>query len=193
MLSGDNSDTNQTCSVAVWLIESMSEKGRQKAAGYAVFQVAWIRVGTIVCTVANRKRGQAIGGHQLSMRMGRSPGFLFLNTLCAPEQNKTSYSFQLEKQCTSQTALLYFHPAFSFLSFLHFFFFLSLLLGALCYFFIILSLTLILHLFFFQRGIVQVTLSYILILHFLIFVYYTFKTVLFILSNNVFGFHIKSQ
>lgn len=47
--------------------------------------------------VANRKGGTAIGGHQLSVRMGRSRGFLFLNTLCAPEQNKTSFPFQFEK------------------------------------------------------------------------------------------------
>lgn len=40
------------------------------------------------------------------MRMGRSPGFLFLNTLCAPEQNKTSFPFQFERQWMSQTALL---------------------------------------------------------------------------------------
>lgn len=40
------------------------------------------------CVWLTGRRGTAIGGHQLSVRMGRSPGFLFLNTQCALEQNK---------------------------------------------------------------------------------------------------------
>lgn len=42
----------------------------------------WLGPGWEPLYVANRKGATAIGGHQLSMRMGRSPGFLFLNTLC---------------------------------------------------------------------------------------------------------------